>query len=151
MQFIRSISNDSIAEQLAKLLNSHNQLRNRKTAQELELGRVNYIVELHGSLLIGACGLEKQSYSLTEIKHLVVKPQWRGKGLGKFLVRRAISISKTPLLYATVRGDNMASRKLFESLGFTVAGSYKGNHEVTLLVKVNSQWKKNEKYSFAYR
>lgn len=146
--FLRSISERQMAEQLASLLNKHNRLGTKKVPGDFFGGHAQYIVETHGRLVIGACCVEKQGYTFTEIKHLVVDPQWRGKGLGRFLVKRALFIPNTPLIYATIREGNQASIKLFQGLGFSLSASYQGNqHKVLLFTKVNELWKKEPLFS----
>lgn len=141
--FLRSISDKDIADQLANLLNRHNQLGSQKSPNILLSSQSKYVVETHGKILIGACALERQSYNFTEIKHLVVDPQWRGKGVGKFLVKRCLQLVDTPMVYATVRETNEVSISLFESLGFTRSIKYGTNQRgVVLMLKANPKWKR---------
>lgn len=142
MNFYLGLPHTEIAEQIAGLLNSYNRLAMRRTSPDILQGRIDYVVELHGKMVIGACGLEKQSHSLTEMKHLVVRPDWRGKGVGKYVAQRALSICDTPMVYSTVRADNESSLRLLASLGFQQAGQYPSEgHEVILLVRTTPKWK----------
>jgi N-acetylglutamate synthase-like GNAT family acetyltransferase len=141
MAFYFSLDHQDIAGQVATLLNCYNKLGTKKSITEITCGRTNYIVETHGRWVIGAVGLDRQSYTFTEIKHIVVHPDWRGKGIAKHLLKRALDITTTKMGYATIREDNEASLKLFESLGFRNAGDYAAeNHRVVLLVRVSPQW-----------
>ena len=141
MAFYFSLNHDKIAYQVAGLINSYNRLAAKKSASEILCGHTNYITETHGKLILGAVGMDRQSYTFTEIKHLVVRPEWRGKGIAKHLLRRAVDITNTKMIYATVRENNEASLKLFESFGFSRAGDYETeNHAVVLLVRVSPQW-----------
>jgi len=141
MAFYFSLDHQDIAGQVAALLNSYNKLGTTKSIPDVISGRNNYIVETHGRWVIGAVGLDRQSYTFTEIKHLVVHPNWRGKGVAKHLLKRALDITSTKMAYATVREDNKSSLKLFESLGFRNAGDYAAeDHRVVLLVRVSPQW-----------
>lgn len=141
MAFYFSLDHQDIAGQVAALLNSYNRLGTTKSIPDVTSGRNNYIVETHGRWVIGTVGLDRQSYTFTEIKHLVVHPDWRGKGIAKHLLKRAIDITSTKMAYATVREDNKSSLKLFESFGFRNAGDYAAeDHRVVLLVRVSPQW-----------
>jgi N-acetylglutamate synthase-like GNAT family acetyltransferase len=139
--FYFSLDHPTIAYQIAGLVNTHNRLDSQRSGHDILHGPVNYVVETHGKWVIGVAGLHRQSYTFTEIKHLVVHPDWRGKGLSRFLLQRSLSIVDTKMMYATVRDDNAASLHLFESLGFKNSGGYEAEgHNVILLVKVNPQW-----------
>lgn len=141
MAFYFSLDHQKIAYQVAALINCYNQLSAKKSVSDVLCGRTNYITETHGKLILGAVGMDRQSYTFTEIKHLVVHPEWRGKGIAKHLLRRALDITNTKMIYATVREDNEASLKLFESFGFNRAGNYETeDHAVVLLVRVSAQW-----------
>ena len=136
-----TLDHQKIARQVAALINSHNRLFTRRSADDIICGKTNYVVETHGRWVLGAAGLERQGYTFTEIKHVVVHPKWRGKGVGKHLLRRALEVASTKMVYATVREDNENSLKLFESFGFRRSGNYATeNHRVILLVRVSPQW-----------
>lgn len=145
-----SLQDEEIARQLALLINQHNKLNNTKGWRDILNSKTTYVIETHGKQVIGACGIHRQSYSLSEVKHLVVRPQWRGKGLGRFLVKKAIGRGETPILYATVREDNLPSLKVFTSTGFTDAGTYSNpDHKVRLLIRVVREWKPKTTSLFA--
>ena len=141
MAFYFTLDHQKIAYQTAALINSCNRLSVRRTVNDILCGGINYVTEVHGNWVLGAVGLDRQSYTFTEIKHLVVHPEWRGKGIGKHLLNRALRLTSTRMVYATVREDNEASLKLFESLGFRRSGDYAAeDHRVVLLVRVSPQW-----------
>lgn len=145
MNFYLGLPHTEIAEQIAGLLNTYNRLAQRRMAPDILQGRIDYVVELHGKLVIGACGLEKQSHSLSEMKHLVVRPDWRGKGVGKYVAQRALNICDSPMVYSTVRADNESSLRLLASLDFQKAGQYPAEgHEVILLVRTSPKWKQQK-------
>lgn len=140
--FYFTLTHQQIAYQVAALINCHNGLSQRKSVADVQTGRTDYVVETHGQWVLGAIGLDRQSYTFTEIKHLVVHTEWRGKGVAKLLLKRALAIVSTKMVYATVREDNEASLKLFESFGFRRSGDYSAiDHRVVLLVRVGPQWK----------
>lgn len=51
-----------------------------------------------------------------DIRVAVIK-EWQGKGVGKFMVKEFMKLK--PNSYAKMKHDNIASKKLFESCGFT--------------------------------
>jgi ribosomal protein S18 acetylase RimI-like enzyme len=139
--FYFTLTHDKIAHQVAALINCHNGLSVKRTVADIQTGRTDYVVETHGQWVLGAAGIDRQSYTFSEIKHVVVHPEWRGKGIAKLLLKRALGIISTKMIYATVREDNEASLKLFESLGFQRSGDYPAeNHRVVLLVRASPQW-----------
>ncbi len=139
-----SLDHNSIAAQTAYLINSNNQLGSTRTAQTILGGKTHYVVELHGRLVIGAVGTEHQGYTVTEIKHLVVHPDWRNRGIAQHLVRRALAIADTPMSYVTVRGDNLSSLNLFDKMEFIRAGEYfSTDHTIILLTKASNKWRKS--------
>jgi N-acetylglutamate synthase-like GNAT family acetyltransferase len=143
MKFRSCLSPLDIAEQVAGLINSYNGLSYKRTPFDLVDGKVEYVIESHGRWVIGCCGIERHGFAFTEVKHLAVHSEWRKKGVGKFLVKGAIGMCSTPLLYATIRADNPASMGLFLALGFRKSSSYwNESHDVNLLIKENPQWKK---------
>jgi N-acetylglutamate synthase-like GNAT family acetyltransferase len=143
--FYFTLDHPSIAYQIAGLINTHNRLESQRSAHDILHGPVNYVVETHGKWVIGTVGLHRQSHTFTEVKHLVVHPDWRGKGLAKFLLQRALTIVDTKMMYATVRDENTPSLRLFEGLGFNNSGGYPAeDHNVILLVKVNPQWQRTK-------
>lgn len=141
--FFHALPNYEIAKQIASLINVHNGLSLKRRSVDIIESRINYVVETHGKLVIGAVGIDRISFAFSEIKHLVVLPEWRRKGVGKFVTKQALDLVETPLIYCTIREDNGASVRLFESLGFTRADKYlAGNHDVVLLTRPAPTWRK---------
>lgn len=135
------LSHQEIGYQVAGLINDYNYLSQKRNVYDILSGRVSYIIETHGRYVIGAIGVDRQSYTFTEIKHLVVRPEWRQKGIGQFLVRRAMELVDSRMVYCTIREDNKPSLKMFEKLGFHKAGKYSaGDHQVVILAKVAPKW-----------
>jgi N-acetylglutamate synthase-like GNAT family acetyltransferase len=131
------ITHQDIAQQIASLLNTHSDLAMQRTSVDILNGKTNYVVETHGKFVIGAAGIQKVSYQLSEFKHMVVHPDWRGKGLGAFLAKRALQICETPSVYATVRTTNEASIRTLEKLEFLRAHEFaSGDHNLAMLVRV---------------
>ena len=142
MQFHHGLKPIDLSEQIASLINTYNDLSFRRTAIDVMNGKVDYVVESHGRWVLGCCGIERLNYQITEIKHLAVHADWRRKGVGRFLVKRALEMCETPLTYATIRAGNEASLALFGSLGFRESATYPtDSHQVALLVRVGPKWK----------
>ena len=144
----RPLNDYEISQQIAGLLNDYNNLSRKRYGPEILEAKTGYVAETHGRLVIGAAGLCKVSHAMSEIKHLVVRPEWRRKGVAKFILLRVISLAATPLMYATIRSDNLASLELFKSAGFTRGQKYKAvDHNVTLLTRTSPTCKTTTKES----
>lgn len=102
------------------------------------------------SQLTGICNLSfqprKKMHHRAEIFSMYVEPDFRGKGIGKALIEKAIkeaSEKKTVRqIYLTVVSSNEAAKSLYQSLGFQTYGvdrqamRYKGefyDHELMVL------------------
>lgn len=139
--FYFPISHQDIAKQIAGLLNDYNGLSVKRTSQDILHSKTNYVAETHGRFVIGVAGIQKISYQMSEFKHMVVHPGWRGKGLGRFVAKRALQICETPLVYATVRTTNVASLKALEKIEFRRVEEFPaGDHKLALLVRVAPKW-----------
>lgn len=144
----RPLPEYEIARQIAGLLNDHNSLSRKRYGPEIREGSTEYVAETHGKLVIGAVGIRKVSPVLSEVKHLVVRPEWRRKGIAKFILKRGMSLATTPLLYAMIRADNSASLELFQSVGFTRGQDYQAaDHKVALLTRNSPTWKTSPRQS----
>jgi N-acetylglutamate synthase-like GNAT family acetyltransferase len=136
--FYFPISHQEVARQIAELLNSHNNLAKQRIAADILRGKTNYVVETHGKLVIGAAGIQKVSHELSELKHIVVEPSWRGKGVGAFLTARALQICETPSVYATVRTTNEASARTLLKAGFCKSHTRQaGDYQLAMFVRAS--------------
>lgn len=134
--FYFPISHQEIANQIADLINSYNSLATMRTSHDILNGNVRYVVETHGKFVIGLAGIEKVSYQLSELKHMVVHPDWRGKGLGSFVSKRALQLCETPSVYATVKITNKASIRALEKIEFLKAHEFSaGDHSLMMLIR----------------
>ena len=79
-----------------------------------------YYMAVEDGVIKGIVGPLRRSWYLTELRHLYVKPEFRRKGIGTFLVEKALERVKTPLVCCTVREDNEGSLTLFRCEGFVV-------------------------------
>lgn len=82
------------------------------------------------SKVAGCVALKKLENDICEMKRLFVKPEFRGKGLGKLLSTKIIEVA-IDIGYATMRLDTLASLKeavaLYKSLGFKKIAPYYHN------------------------
>jgi len=74
--------------------------------------------------LVGIVGIHFRAWYCSEICHLFVKDSYRCKGVGTELVAHALMKVKTPLAVATVRENNLYSKKIFMKLGFKEATTF---------------------------
>lgn len=116
---IPSTSQRELAAQVAALLNAHNRLHYHVTIKRVLYGKVDYLLELVGDLVVGCIGLryEKRSDSV-EICHLCVLEVARRQGVAKRLIQRAIEMSPKDRMWCHIREENLASIKAFASHGF---------------------------------
>lgn len=141
--FKRTISDEEMALQISGLLNKHSKLSMVYSPEHIYNERNSYIVETIGQIVVGCVQVEKQAYALSEIKHLVVRPEMRGRGIARSLVGAALNFSATPLAYATIRKENLSSQAVFRACGFINASYYTtGDRDLLMFVATSPKWKK---------
>lgn len=123
-RFISILSEDSIASQIAVLLNKHNRLTRQHNMQTIMSSNIDYYVELMGMFVAGCVGLVRHGPSLSLIKHLSVDTEYRRRGLAEKLLLKAIANCKTEYSYMTVREDNIPCLALAAKLQFTAVTKY---------------------------
>lgn len=132
--FYTSLPAEEIARQVAELLNNHNKLRKRHTAQSIMSGRGAYSVDIVGGQVIACSAIIRENEQITRQFHLCVHPDWRRRGLGRKLKLAALGNVSTPYVYVTIREDNVASINLNTSVGFVfVKKDWVGDHYVLTL------------------
>ncbi len=91
-------------------------------------GRV--LVAVEGGEAVGVVGLRRFSGRICELKRMYVRPEFRGKGIGRKLAKRAIKEARD-IGYARMRLDTLSRLKeaisLYASLGFYEIPPYRVN------------------------
>jgi len=125
-KFKLTVTVDTIAAQIANLLNMGGQLLYHFNETSVLKNKVQYLIELDGNKITGVIGLELKTPRVTEIKHLCVHPDYRRRGLGKKLLELAIKATKTEFLYGTVRDDNHVNIRNNFRVGMKPIGKFRG-------------------------
>jgi putative acetyltransferase len=98
----------------------------------------------HDGLVAGCIALRKLEPGVCEMKRLYIRPTFRGKGLGKFLVNTIIH-EASEMGYQSMRLDTLPGRmddaiKLYRSLGFKeIAPYYENPSPETLYMELTLQ------------
>jgi len=91
-------------------------------------GRV--LVAVEGGETVGVVGLRRLSGKVCELKRMYVRPEFRGKGIGRKLAKRAIKEARD-IGYVRMRLDTLSRLKeavsLYDSLGFKEIAPYTVN------------------------
>jgi len=126
-KFTVAINTESVAKQVAILLNNNNKLTthytpskilNSSTSYCLEYGGFNERIKDGSRKVIGVVGYSYLSEEVTLIKHLCIDNIYRNKGAATSLVKKVISICPTMYVQMHVRSNNNACLYLTEKLGF---------------------------------
>ena len=133
-KFNLSLSPVTIGQQIADLLNQNNRLANLHTANSILQNNIQYFIELHCNVVIGCIGLKRQQ-NMDKIVHLSVHQNYRNYGIGRRLLRTAVTNSLKDTIYMQIRNDNVASLRLAESEGFNaIAFIPKGNYQLYSMI-----------------
>jgi ribosomal protein S18 acetylase RimI-like enzyme len=133
----------AVAEQIAVLLNSQNQLTVPYTASKIIARQDGYIVRCDdNSKVLGAVELKKVQWYQCEINHLSVDPKSKRQGIGGWLLQeaeaRATDIGAR-IAQCTIRVGNAASDGLFRKHGYTPTVTFlnrENGNRVTVYQKV---------------
>ncbi len=119
----------TVAEQIAKLLNSQNQLTVEYTATRIINNQDRYIVRLSddGTAVRGVVEVKRVQWYQCEIDHLSVDPGAQRQGIGGWLVQKAEERARqlgARVAQCTIRVGNVASEQLFSKLGYTASVTF---------------------------
>jgi len=123
-KFCVSLSDYYIADQIANLINTYNRLYKLHTTESIMSSNTTYLVEILGTEVVGCVGITTESYEISRIHHISVKPEVRKRGIAKKLTCLAITQCQTTNVYMTIRADNYASLALAIELEFIFVNSY---------------------------
>lgn len=133
-EFYVALSAESMASQIAKMLNKYNRLYKSHTGWSISQEPIRYFVEVVGNRVIGCAGLMQEREDLSKILHVCVKPEYRKRGIAKKLIQVALDNCKTMLIYMTIREDNTASLRMAESMKFIPVNKYwSKDHNVVIM------------------
>lgn len=112
-----------VAEQIADLLNSQNQLTVPYTASKIIDHQDHYIVRYDDNgKVLGAVEVKKVQWYQCEIDHLSVDPKSKRQGIGSRLLQDAEARARdmgARIAQCTIRVGNDASEGLFKKHGYT--------------------------------
>jgi len=120
--FYTTVEEQSIAAQIADLLNASNKLRMKHSESSIMGSYADYFIELEGDRVVGCVAIQQINDYYSLLKHSSVAKSHRRRGIGKKLLIAAIQNCETPYVYARIREDNIASLKMSFSVGLKVIG-----------------------------
>ena len=132
-----------IAEQVANLLNSQNQLAVPYTAARILEHRDRYLVRLdEASRVQAAVEVKKVQWYQCEIDHLTVDPGSHRNGIGSGLLREAEGRAReldARIAQCTIRVGNTPSEGLFKKFGYVASVTFRNaatGNDVSVYQKV---------------
>jgi len=130
-KFNLTLSDQSLAGQIADLLNTNNRLPIVYNGQSVTANTIQYFVEVTGQTVIGCVGLRREP-RMDKIMHLSVSLLARRQGVALHLLATAVNNSDKDVIYMSVREDNFASLTLAKRLGFEII-AYKPKYNYNVL------------------
>jgi ribosomal protein S18 acetylase RimI-like enzyme len=133
----------AVAEQIAHLLNTQNQLTVPYTAAKVLKHHDRYLIRLDAAgRVLGAVEVKKVQWYQCEIDHLSVHPEARGQGIGKSLLQEAEAAARrlgARIAQCTIRVGNVQSEGLFKKHGYSATVTFfnqQNDNRVTVYQKV---------------
>lgn len=133
-KFNLTIDADSIASQIADLINSGKQIWYYLAGYSILNSPVQFLIELDREKVVAVIGLEKKNESVTELKYLCVHPDYRRQGLGRKMLDLGVKGATTRYVYGTVRATNEVNVRNNFRVGMKAVGKYRGSHNCPIIV-----------------
>jgi ribosomal protein S18 acetylase RimI-like enzyme len=143
-KFILPVNKQSIASQIAALLNAQNNLTTVYTPNTILTNNLHYLVELGGfnerhidneRKILGVCGYMLNNHDIY-IRHLSILKSYRRQGIATKLLQSILDL-KAPRYYMQVRSTNMSCLHMAERLGFKYTSHiFKQNYAILTLEKL---------------
>jgi ribosomal protein S18 acetylase RimI-like enzyme len=111
-----------IAEQIAELLNTRNQLVITYTGESILKSSANYVYLEDSGKIIALAESKKVQWYQWEISHVVVAEEYEGKGYGNEILALAEAKAQdggAKVLQCTIRTSNDNSIRLFSRKGYS--------------------------------
>jgi ribosomal protein S18 acetylase RimI-like enzyme len=133
-EFYMSLPAESIAQQVADLLNDHNKLTKKHSVYSILNNPAKYFLEIAGDKVVGCSAIIKEGPQLTRQFHLCVHPKFRRQGIARKLKQISLNSAETPFVYVTIRDDNLPSLALNYSFDFVFVNKiWASDHHVITL------------------
>jgi len=133
-KFSLTIDAMGLARQIAALVTAGGQLHMKVTPHMVLNSGVKYLIELMGDSIVGVVGHELVRDNVSEIKHLCVHPSYRGRGLGKKLLSKAMVAAPTEYVFGLVRSNNEINIRNNLSVGMRPVGKKRACGSYHLIV-----------------
>jgi amino-acid N-acetyltransferase len=136
---IRKAKNKSDILQIKKLIDwgAKNRHILPRTLKEIrKISKYFYVCEDNGEI-IGCCSLEIYNKKLSEIRSLVIRPEYQNKGIGSKLIKACFKEAKRKKIYEVLAITDKV--KFFEKLGFRKCL----NNQYPMFIKLKSKNKTN--------
>ena len=111
----------------------------------------HFFLAYYDDQVCGTICAKKVTFFASEIKYLYVKPECRGRGIGKALVKYATDYAdnelNTPVKMAVTHIDNYIVQHINEYFGYRPVGTFKSplsNNILVLYIKINDIVEVNE-------
>ncbi len=119
---LKWVIKEKTAKKVARLLNCYGNLSSEITVNNILRRPGGHYIGLEQNRVVGYLAQKPNNFYSTKIYHLCVKPEYRGQGIAKYLVKMLVNKlgRKRPLFFATIDESNLVSQKVFRSLGFRV-------------------------------
>jgi len=148
-KFLLPVTSSELASDVAALINAGQQLCFRQTSYSILSNSTTYLIKLHLNKVVGVIGLEQCSNTVTELKHLCVDPEYRGRGIGLSLLKEGVIYASTPYVFGKVGSDNAVNIRNNLRAGFKPIAKVRGRNRYIIIFarRKNGRSKQNILYN----